>query len=479
MTRAEEPVDSAAACCAWRALLTDVGSARALAVLFALFGTIATALLVVALPPFQSADETTHLLRAAQVADGGMLARRVTLTGADGTPTVYGGGDADPAVFRAYNPFHALHFHPEAKAVRRMWEPPERWTAERVPGVFPNTAAYPPFFYMPGALGVLVGRGLDLTVVQTLYLARALTGAVAVAVGTVAVALAGAAAPWLFAVLTLPMSLALIPSTSQDALLLAGGALVGALLLRVARAEGGRGAWVGLVATLALVAMARPPYGALALVLLAMPGVPGSWRMAGAAIVAAAVAAWSAIVSAVALTTTGAFLGADPQAQVALLLAEPWRLWAVAWTTLDVNWGIYVETFIGRLGWLDTVLPRWYRDMAVAVLGVALLGALLGQTRVAGQGRLSAAIGAGALVACGGLFAIQYLTWTKVGAAAVDGVQGRYFLPLALVGAAAVPSLGWARLGHVRLGLVALVAAFPVLTLAVVMRVLVLRYYLG
>jgi len=85
---------------------------------------------------------------------------------------------------------------------------------------------------------------------------------------------------------------------------------------------------------------------------------------------------------------------------------------------------------------------------------------------------------AGLLLSVAALFAIQYLTWTEVGDATVNGVQGRHLLPLALVAAALLPALGDTRWARLHSPLVLLVAAFPVVSLAVAMRAVVLRYYL-
>jgi hypothetical protein len=54
-----------------------------------------------------------------------------------------------------------------------------------------------------------------------------------------------------------------------------------------------------------------------------------------------------------------------------------------------------------------------------------------------------------------------------------------YFLPLVLIGAVLIPAFRWAQPRGVRLGLTILVLLFPAVTLCVVMRTVVLRYYLS
>jgi len=113
------------------------------------------------------------------------------------------------------------------------------------------------------------------------------------------------------------------------------------------------------------------------------------------------------------------------------------------------------------------------------MLGVAAIAAMLGLKgeRISAGSRLMMA--AGLLLSAAGMFATFYLIWTRPGDAIVSGMQGRYFLPLALAGAGLLPMLGDGRWTRLHKALVAVVALFPIVSLAVVMRAVVLRYYLG
>ena len=452
-----------------------------LAAAFVLYGLLATVFLAINMPPYQNPDETAHFMRAAQVAEGRVIGTRFARIEADGQAHVLAGDAGDIAIALAFFPFDPIRGHPETKATRSMWAGNIHWGRARVMLPNTNTAANPPLFYVPGAIGVLIGRAARMTVVQTLALSRLLTGVAAVAVGALAIATAEGAAVWLFALLTLPMALAQIASTSQDSLLLACSALAGALLVRALRVPGARDRTllIGLVAMLILVATARPPYGALALLPLALKGSPWRSRLLAAALVVAAVLAWSGIAAATALTNVGQGFGADPPAQLARLRADPLLLVHATWSALALHWRGLLEMFVGRLGWYDLELPQAYRTAALAMLGVAALAAMTGLRgqRIGAGSRL--AIAAGVLLSAAGLFAIEYVTWTAPGAPIVEGVAGRYFLPLALAGAALLPAFGHARWARLHAALVLAVAAFPVVTLTVVMRAVVLRYYLG
>jgi uncharacterized membrane protein len=455
--------------------------ARYLAMAFVLYGLVATAMLATIMPPFQNPDEPNHFLRAAQLADGTLVGSRFSAMGADGSSRLTAGGWTDPALMMAISQFNSLRFHSDRRATRANWEPRIYWSGARVMQRFQNTAIYPPFFYVPSTIGVLVGRLARNTVVETLKISRIMNGIAAVAVGAVAIACAGGAAVWIFMILTLPMSFSLIASSSQDALLLSCSALVGALLVRALRWPSGS-SWkllIGLIVALGMVSMARPPYGALAVLPFALTKVHLRWRVLAAAAIAGIVVVWSAITVVTTLTNTGEFIGSDPVSQMSGLVEDPMMLVHVVWNTLIQNWRSYLTGFVGQLGWLDVALPRPYHVAAQVMLGIAALAAMLGLKgeRISVGSRFIITVGL--MLSVLGIFAIQYLTWTVPGHATVEGVQGRYFLPLALAGTGLLPALGNTRLMQLHDVLVAAVLVFPVVTLAFVMNAVVLRYYLG
>ena len=466
-------------------LLANSGSprdyhARWMAAAFVLYGLMAVSLLAINVPPFQVTDETSHFQRAAQVAQGDIIGIRFSEAGANGSPQVTAGGALDPALIEAITPFNSLAFYPDERATRRLWAPDIHWSDKLSLQSFP-TVNYQPFFYVPSAIGVLVGRAAGLSVVKTLTVSRLLTGLTAVALGTMAIAIAGGAAAWIFAILTLPMSLSLIASVSPDAMNLGCSALAGALLMRALRWPSARNGTliVGFTVMLGLVAMARPAYGALAALPLAITKVPWRWRILSAAAIAACVTIWWTIVAAKTMTEVGADVGADAAAQLARLRDDPLLAARAVWGALTQHGPAYSRSFIGQLGWLDTPLPISYHIAAKTMLGVAALTAMLeiGGARIGVASRL--VIAAGLLLAVAGIFALLYLTWTAPGRATVAGVQGRYFLPLALAGTALLPALGHSRLAGLHKPLLIMVVMFPVVSLAVVMHEIVLRYYLG
>jgi uncharacterized membrane protein len=397
----------------------------------------------------------------------------------DGRSLPVNGAMVDPALVGSVQPFTALMFHPERRAAAAMWQPPYPWSPGRVQAHVVTTM-YPPTLYLPQAATIAVGRAAGWGVLNTLTAARIANGLCAVALGALAIALSGAAAVWIFAVLTLPMSLSGMATTGPDALLLGCSALAAALAWRGLRTgEGGRGALGWLVLLLCLVITTRPAYVGLALLPLALGGVSWHARLAGGAVVLGAGMGWSALIAAIGAPNVGAFQGSNPGAQLALLLSEPWRILAVARATLDQMWLGYAYSFVGVLGWLDTLLPVPYYRTAGVMLLVAALATLLGEGRATAGAARTAWVAAAVVVSLGGIFGILYLTWSPPGHAVVNGVQGRYFLPLALLLGAALPCLAIARLAPLRRLLVAAVAVFPAMSLGVAMNAVIARFYLS
>jgi uncharacterized membrane protein len=449
-------------------------TARWMALAFVIYGLTATAFLAINVPPFQVPDEPNHFMRAAQIADGKFLGSRLSATSA--------GGAVDPAIQAAFAPFKGLIFHPEERARRADWTPNIHWSDSRVLASFANTALYPPFFYAPSALGVMVGRKAQMNVLQTLELSRLLTGTTAVAIGALAIVIAEGAAPWIFAILTLPMSLWLMASASQDALLLSCSALAGALAVHVLRrpSTSEPRLLTILSATLFLIVIARPPYAALIVLPLAFTTVTWRLRLIATASVALCIGVWSIVLFASSWNNYfSSSTGSNAAAQFALLLSKPLFLGHVLATTLYKYWEGYITSFLGALGWQETLLPSAYYVAAKVMLGLAAAATMLG----ANGKRISVgsylAVATAVILSALGIFATEYLIWTPVGSETVEGIQGRYFLPVALAAVALLPKFGGVLGACIHKLLTILVIAFPLVSLAVTMRIVVLRYYLA
>ena len=434
---------------------------RLLAMLFCVYAAIAVPAVALLMPPFQAADELNHAARANQIASGGLLASRLDDDNRSG-------GIVDQGLDRLATTVEGVRFHREVKETRAMADRAAAvgW-GDRSAMSFPNTAIYPPLLYLPSALGQAAARLAGVSVLHGMLLSRLLNGAASAAIAAAAICLSGSLAPLLFTLCCLPMTLALFGSMSQDGPMIACSALSAVLLARAPALRHGFG--LGCAA-LAVVAMARPTYGPLCLLPL-LSSVPLRARLPGAGGAVAAVLGWTLLADHFVLPHRAS---SQMAGQMHALFLHPGICATLLRTTVQTQWSqgcVYCREAVGVLGWLDTPLPNPYYALSGLVLLAALLasrtpGPLGTRSRIAVAGLVAAAVGA--------IFALQYLSWSPIGSRTIDGVQGRYFLPLLPFLALALPH------GRPRLPSWAFAALcfYPALSIVVTLRAIVFRYYL-
>jgi uncharacterized membrane protein len=434
----------------------DMGGLRALVLAYLVPVLLAIAILT---PAWQNPDEPFHMMRAVNVAHGGVLGSRAWGTA---------GGESDRAVYDAYEPVRGVAMHPAVRVdlARLAASGAVQWGSAVSYTPFPNTIQYGPAFYLPGAVAYWIGRAAGLSIDHTLLLARGFNAVLFALIVAAALGMARRTRLPLAALVVLPTNLMLAASASQDGLVMACTSLCVALLDRAiagGRAVSRREALL-LALLLACIGMARPPYaGFLALLMLVVPATQRV-RFRLPFVAGGVVLAWCV---AVAWHVSVKMGGSDVHRQLALLAADPGRIAGIVVGTARTYGVEYAVQFIGVLGWTDTRLPHAY------IMGAAVVVALAGLAGMAGPSRRAGWPLAGAVFAVVTIFVLQYLDWTWPGQPVVTGILGRYFLPVASVMTLALPRLDL-RLGKVALGAVAILAA---VTPAVMLHALVLRYY--
>jgi hypothetical protein len=432
-----------------------------LAWLFALYALPLAIAMALITPPFQNPDEDGHFLRAVQIAGGEFAGRHLPGGGA--------GGRVDPAARLAGLAFKPLAGHPERRLDRAVTEDANRlrWGAPPEDASFPNTVLWSPVLYFPAAAAVLVGRAADLSVLTTLRLCRLVNVVIAVALGFAALRLWPSGRALLFSLLAMPMALSLFGSAAHDGLMITGAALAVALILRRHAAS-----VLGGALLLGLIAAGRPVYAPLVLLpLLDRWTAPRAWI--GVALGAACIASWAPIAEAARVEFPHDGLHVDSSEQLAYLLGHLQAIPTIALHTLIVHGREYVIMVIGAIGALDTLLPKPYYVAAALTLAVACCADALGPSARRGAALVLAVL----LASAAAVFLSQDLIWTAVGADVIEGVQGRYFLPLAPLAALLIAGLAGGCAPRGRTGALIWIALFPLVTAVVTPLTLVARYY--
>ncbi len=420
--------------------------------------------IAVVTPPWLNPDEPAHMLRISQIAHGGLLGYRIGNSA---------GGVADPAIWQSMDTMTSVIQHHEQKVSLGLLAHAglAEWGSVTAELAFPNTAQYSPVVYAPAVLAVEAGRMLRLSVVHSLIAARISNGVAAALVGAFGLSLARRTRLALAALLVLPMTVAMFTSAAPDGVMIALTVAAVACVDRVLADERDPTFWEAMligVAT-AVVITGRPPY----LPMAALPLVCALRLRRRAWFICAAILAVSVIWTGYifARVAVPMWPSVDTTAQLMYVLHRPWVILPIAANTLVQMHGGYTISFIGVLGWLDVVLPGSYYDVAWFVLLLAFASAAAEPSR---RIWLSLLI---SLAAAGAVFFAAYLTWTAPQSDHVEGIQGRYFIPLAAILPLAVPT--WRHFGEAlrRTALVALIG-FAVITPVIIVHALVLRYYL-
>jgi uncharacterized membrane protein len=271
--------------------------------------------------------------------------------------------------------------------------------------------------YLPQTSALIFGRLFNVQPLIEFYAGRIANLAVAIALIGAALRVAPSFRNIIGATAILPMSLFEFASWSADALTLALAILFTALLV-----EGG--GMVALVSVGFVLGLCKPAYFLLSLLVLVVPGRSARGKLMVIASTLLATAFSFAYAHAASYQQRGG-LPIDPVAQIRCLLHDPFRFLNLIFTDLAAHWRYYIDGIVGRLGLNEMALPT-----AVVVIEIlTLVVAALTSKRVLGLGIRLTAIGI-VLATMIGVMLSQYMIWSIVCGDTIEGVQGRYFLPV-------------------------------------------------
>jgi uncharacterized membrane protein len=424
------------------------------------------------IPPIQSPDEHSHLLRAYLISKGEL--------GLSTPGGMSSGGAVDPNLLVFVDVYlstivRSAQTPPSqeqlALAESLQWGQPERFFP------LPGTGYYFPLIYAPHAAALWGGRTFGLTIADSYRFVR--IASMLVCVGLLAAAWRVARPPPLaIALLLLPMTLFQLLSPTLDGTTTCLAVLTLSLFASAMTQERpwrSGSSWL-LAGCVALLAMSRVQLLPLLALPLYVAWTRGSRRDAwlGTTAVVASLA-WVTY----ALGTTVDLRVQREQATAQLLLqyaADPLAFLRIVGNSLaDGDLGaFYAHSFIGVLGWLDTYLPLGsYPVLWAGLAACAIASATAGSLRQAWPARLLlivAAFGSALLV-----FLALLVTWTPHPAATVEGVQGRYFVVPAMILAYAIGAASPGR--PMRWPTLALLAGVATVSLYALVATLLARYH--
>lgn len=400
--------------------------------IFVLFGTLFGLIFVFFTPPYQVPDEPKHFFRAYQVSEGRWRAERSGDRVGGFLP------QALVATAPVVEPLTSVRTDPHV--LREKFGQRATPTEPRAFTPFPNTATYSPIPYLPQAAGIGFARLFGGSIWVQFYAGRLANLLGWLVIGWLALRLVSVRRWTVVFLFLLPMSVSQAASVSADVLTNALGWLALALTLHTALAERPwtRRRVVALIVVYTLLALTKPVYvlaaGSLCIIPFRAFGSRRRWwtvigSITGAVLVAGL--AWYAFAHG---TFSPLQPDADPGRQLSLVLHRPDVFIEYVQRTLTQLTHDWIISGIGFFGWLRVGFPNWYYIWVVVTLGIV---ALIEHHRTDRLRWTQRTVLIGTFIVSAAIIILsQYIMWGTTDMLLIEGVQGRYFLPL-------VPLLAW------------------------------------
>jgi uncharacterized membrane protein len=426
-------------------------------------------------PPFQSPDEFDHIKRAYALSQG-----RVFMVTPEGQST---GTEIDSGLNAFMGIYNKLPFKYENKlSITDVTQADSiKWTNKEQFNAAPGVNYYFPLVYAPQALGLSIGKALDLSVSNSYYLARYLC----IATIFVLIVYAHSLFPinaLSFVLLLLPMTIFQMSSASMDGIAIALSLVALSCFMRIllnqkSEIRSNKFFYIMLI-SISMLVMCR-----FNLVLMfALPFyLAFKDKNRNQLLITSLFLFLAFLWIAHGMMTTvdkRVSLGMSTGSAIVSYVTHPADLLSVLFRTLSSEEKLvyYWDSLVGILGWLDHRIP----DHGFLLISIIILLTLIFSVRF---NELKSSFAVRALLVAISLgsvlltFLILLVTWNGYPAKMIEGVQGRYFLiPLLVLSYAISPiSLSLKRKAVLSI----LILGSAAISLAVMPKTLLNRYYIS
>jgi len=406
---------------------------RFFAIAALLFGTA----LAFVTPPFQSPDEPTHFFRSYQISEGVFVSDWQENTGIGMLPA---------SLAAVCRPFANVRFNRVTtswRAIQSVMDIPLR-PKERTEFVIGNSSSYPPIVFAPQAIAIALGRFFGCPPLALMYLARVANLWTWIGIGYCALVIAPAFAQVLLMLMLMPMSICQAASISPDAITNGLAFVVTALIFRAVFGAHSKlesrigGQWLtAFVLCSAVFSLTKAAYLPLTgMVLLIPPRRFGGRRRFAIVLLLIASACiiplllWASLTPGLDMVIYPSASYVNAHRQFEFLKAHPAAFVQIPLLSAQRDGILVILSFIGRLGWLNIRLsPVFIAGYYIALILSCRPDA--DEPRLANPWKFAAIILAAVIASTEAVLLLNYLFWTSVGAPRVDGLQGRYFIPIA------------------------------------------------
>ena len=398
---------------------------------FIILSFIFGVLFSIIIPPFQAPDEPAHFYRAYQLSEFKIVGQKVEN---------YAGGYIPKQIIEMTETLTGnIPGHKENKAsidkIGKYIKIKPNFEEIKLAD-FKNTVLYPPTVYLPQSLGITIAKVFKLSPLWMVYLGRILNLLTFILIVSSAIRIIPICKWGMVLLGLMPMTLAQASSLSLDATCFSMSFLLIALILNYALSEDKK-ITVKQVFIMSLVSfflgLCKWAYIFIPFLFLIIPPEKFSskkkyfisfFTVIFSTVIGILV--WSLIIRNLYLPILDYL---NPHEQLLYMLVHP-QYFIKGFLGSFTNFFTF-HSFIGNLGWVDNSLPT---GIVIAYFGVLAACGLIDSNEkisINFPQRLVAAI----VLFLSVLFVdiMMYLFWNRVGATFIEGLQGRYFIPVALL----------------------------------------------
>ncbi|MCL2739993.1 MAG: DUF2142 domain-containing protein [Oscillospiraceae bacterium] len=378
-------------------------------------------------PMFRGQDETLHFYRAYEVSLG-----HSTSDFSNGI-----GGRMLPASLQKITLPDVTNFDysDTAKGLKQELEP------DKVRFInFPNSALYSPIVYYPQAFGIWLARTLGFGPMIMAFFGRFFNLLVWALLMMLALQILYFGKRMVFLLALTPMSLYTVASLSCDGITNALAFLFISYVMYLAFGKEKRISAIQIAFLLLLsagISLSKIVYMPLCLIMFIIPiSKFGSKRRWGASILSLIFVSVflniSWLMTASKFLVTNVMPGVNAGMQLDYILTHPLKFIGTIFYSLSLQLNFYIQSFFGgSLGWFDISVHTWI--VVALTLGLVFLAMCDNKYSIQLEVKRKMLL-LGVFLLIGLLiFASIYIQYNRVGANVFEGIQGRYFMPIALL----------------------------------------------
>ncbi|MDO4284080.1 MAG: DUF2142 domain-containing protein [Eubacteriales bacterium] len=395
---------------------------RLFLVLWVVLGSVYLAVL----PIMSEPDSKNHYCRAYEISQGQFISQRDQWGEASGyfsIPEDWAGINSDNIRISAYEVYHNSGFLVEEKTENKYH--------------YNNIALYSPFSYLPQAAGILFGRQLTNQMVVIVYMGRIFNYLAIGGVYCLTIALMPFARKYILWIALMPMNLHQAVSLAPDGMVTA---LICLLLAAVCYLRCQKNARVtgGMIALLYLTAFFLSQYKIVYVVVcMALFCIPKekfkSIKIYYVHVILLGIVILSA--SLWWLNISSRFLAEQYVTsgdQVAYILKNPIHYIGIMWNTLWMQAKLYVEQIMGI--YMGPLLIKNDETLLYLVYGAFLIKSVRDYNAAGdlADKKMKFNFAAFMLLTVVLIATCEYVQWTEYQSLLINGIQGRYFIPLIL-----------------------------------------------